>query len=306
MVPAANVFNTSKGFCIGARYNGGNIDSRFTGYIDELRISTGTRYSGVSFTPPTTQFTTDGTTVILNRMESLFLTDSQVTPTPTAVSGLDVTNAGAVTSNKGYKATYGNIEASAEDATLKLSGSTVLSSSTLGSGVTGASLSSITPSGGTLAVTGAMTCTGQVTCASYLFGTGIYFRAYRVGTWTVVSDESILIGGAANFDNTNGVNGFSSSLGRYVAPRSGVYRLSLFVRVSDTSATVGIKPSRVGIAFSIQTGDNTYWLPNDGSTRRTGSFTENVYLSVGNGYHFTSYGTMTMAEFIFSGEYLGA
>lgn len=330
VVPATTVFNSSKGFCIGARYNGGSIDGRFIGYIDEVRISTGVRYSGTSFTPPTTQFTTDGSTVILNRMESLFLTDSQVTPTPTSVSGLSVSSAGALTSNKGYTATYGNIEALAENATLKLSGSTVLSSSTLGSGVTNASLSSISPSGGTLtiggsitqssgtnslkatsmtgdlSVTGAISSTGNIISNSYVFGSGIYFRAYRVGSWSVSTNQTILSGGASNFDNNGGFgNGYNSGDGVYYAPRSGVYRFSLYVRSSDTTGNQGIKPGRLNIGYSLQLSDNTYWMATDGQGRRTAMFTENIYLSAGQGWYAIAFTNMTMQEFVFSGHYLG-
>jgi hypothetical protein len=168
VVPLDKVFNSTQGVCLGARYNTGSIDQSFTGYIDEFRISAVNRYSNTNFTPPTTQFATDANTVLLNRLESSYLYNSQIAPTTTANVGVDIDD-GSVLANNGVYTRYGNLEARASDSvvklggsqvlsssTLNLGGSQVLSSSTLGATVTNASLSSITPAGGILGISGAI------------------------------------------------------------------------------------------------------------------------------------------------------
>lgn len=82
-VDIAKIFHPTQGFCIGARYNGGTKDNRFNGYIDEFRISATNVYGNSGFTPPTSQLTSDANTVLLNRMESMYLYNSQITPTLT-------------------------------------------------------------------------------------------------------------------------------------------------------------------------------------------------------------------------------
>jgi hypothetical protein len=168
IVPLNKVFNSSQGVCLGARYNNGSIDQSFTGYIDEFRISVVNRYSNTNFTPPTTQFATDANTVLLNRLESMYLYNSQIAPTTTTNVGVDIDD-GSVLANNGVYTRYGNLEARASDSVVKLGGSQVLSSSalnlggsqvlstsTLGATVTNASLNTITPAGGILGILGAI------------------------------------------------------------------------------------------------------------------------------------------------------
>ena len=64
--PASGAVGNAQGIChVGAIYRDGGIQPSFVGYVDALRISNNARYSGQSFTPPSGDLSSDGSTLIL-------------------------------------------------------------------------------------------------------------------------------------------------------------------------------------------------------------------------------------------------
>jgi hypothetical protein len=161
------VFHPTMGFCLGARYNAGLYGSSFNGYIDEFRVSATARYNPNGFTALTTQFTTDANTVLLNRMESMYLYNSQIAPTTTSNIGIDIDD-GSVLANNGIYTRYGNVEARASDSCLKLNNNTVLTSTTLGSSVVNSSLTSV-GSLSSLTVAGALSVLGSLSLQTHSY-----------------------------------------------------------------------------------------------------------------------------------------
>lgn len=84
---------------IGRRYNSGTPDSYFAGIIEEIRLSDTERYSGTSFTTPSTAFSTDANTRLLVHFDEATGSTSIADSSGNGLTGTLYNGASIVTSN---------------------------------------------------------------------------------------------------------------------------------------------------------------------------------------------------------------
>lgn len=169
-----------------------------------------------------------------------------------------------------------------------ISGTQVLSSTSLGSGITNASLQTIMPSSGTLTVSG------------YSYHRQVCFRAQRTTTIGYIAGQSLTSNGSIVFERTpSGSSGYSSSLGRYTAPISGTYFFTFLTRSNDSTSTMAIRPRQNG--NNLIASDGAVFLTTDSGSRRAIVWSDVVYLTAGEYYSIDCFDSMVSQYMYFSG-----
>lgn len=144
---------------------------------------------------------------------------------------------------------------------------------------------------------------GETNIFNYCFSRLPLIRLARTGSWTINANDSMLTGMTTNFSNVYSGTMYNSGTGLVTASVSGYYRVSFFVRFSDTASERGIKPAIHGVRFAIIGGDNTYWSPTDGTgNRRCCQWTELNLLTSGQSYNVFMAVTGGLAEAVFCME----
>lgn len=112
----------------------------------------------------------------------------------------------------------------------------------------------------------------------------------------------MLTGMLTNFSNVYSGTRYDSGTGNVTASASGYYRISFFVRFQDTTDNRGIKPTIQGVRWALAGGDNTYWSPTDGASRRCCQWTEINLLTSGQSYNVLMAVTGDLATTLFCME----
>lgn len=148
-----------------------------------------------------------------------------------------------------------------------------------------------------------VTISGETNINNYCFSRVPLIRLSKSGTFTINVNTSILTGMTTNYANNYSGTMYDSGSGNVTVPVSGYWRVSCFVRFSDTSSNRGIKPTIQGVRWCIG-GDNIYWCPDDpsGFYRRCLNWSESNVLTAGQAYNIQMSETGNINEVIFCME----